>query len=312
MQQIEVRAMGVSVTALIDSWAPAARRALDAIPTWFGHWEQILSRFRPESELSRLNATPGTWHKVSTTLWDAIAAAREAALLSNNLVTPLVGAAMLVIGYDRCFEQIGQVGLSADIPARSIPAWHSLQCDPRRQAICVPVGTRLDLGGTAKGWAAQQACQLLSQHGPTLVSVGGDMAISGLRADGSGWPIGIADPVHPQQSVETLYLIGGGVATSGQDYRTWTQGTKRQHHIIDPRTGMPAATDLLTVTAIAPTAVEAEAIAKAVFIQGSEAGLAWLAERPQYAALLQCLDGRQLRSTTLADFTGLGRKAHQL
>ncbi len=306
MQRIDFNAMGVTVTVFMDTPAPEIAQELAMIPQWFSYWEQVLSRFQPDSELSRLNESPGSWHKVSSTFWMALMAAQDAAQLSDGLVRPLIGAAMLVIGYDRCFKQIVQAHSNTLPRTVSIPVWQSLQYDSEHQAVRLPVGTRLDLGGTAKGWVAQQTCDWLSRFAPTLVSVGGDIAISDPRSDGSAWPIGVADPALPEHAVETLYLAQGAVATSGQDYRTWMQGSERQHHIIDPRTGLPAATDILTVTAIAPTSVAAEAVAKTVFILGSVDGLAWVAERPEYAALLQCLDGRQIRSETLAHYTWNG------
>lgn len=135
---------------------------------------------------------------------------------------------------------------------------------------------RLDLGGIAKGWAADIAAQRLAKAGPALIDAGGDIAVSGPMADGSPWPIAIANPFAPEDSLGLLLLVRGAVATSGRDYRRWTRGGVEQHHIIDPRTGQPAQTDVLSATIVAPDGPAAEMAAKVALILGSQAGLAWL------------------------------------
>jgi thiamine biosynthesis lipoprotein len=160
----------------------------------------------------------------------------------------------------------------------------------------------LDFGGIAKGWCAHQVMKRLRFDGPALVNAGGDIAISGPRADGSQWQVGIADPFHPGAEIETLYLNACGVATSGKDRRRWTRNGILQHHIIDPFTGQPAETDLLTVTVVAPTVIKAEAAAKAAFILGSRAGMEWLEAHSELAALFILDDGRVLHSDKMEPF----------
>jgi thiamine biosynthesis lipoprotein len=133
----------------------------------------------------------------------------------------------------------------------------------------------------------------LQVEGPALVDAGGDIAISGPRADGSLWQIGVADPFHKGDEIETLFVEACGIATSGKDRRRWTRAGIPQHHIIDPRTNQPAETDLLTVTVIAPNVLLAEAAAKAAFILGSRAGLDWIEARPEFAALF-ILDNNEM------------------
>ncbi|MFQ3664136.1 MAG: FAD:protein FMN transferase, partial [Chloroflexaceae bacterium] len=125
---------------------------------------------------------------------------------------------------------------------------------------------------------------------------------SGPRRDGTAWPIGVQDPRGGDWPLTVLLLTSGGVATSGRDYRRWRQGNAERHHIIDPRTGMPAETDLLSVTVVAARVAEAEIAAKAVLILGSDAGLAWLRARPWLAGLLVRTDGAVLRTQTLEPF----------
>jgi thiamine biosynthesis lipoprotein len=109
----------------------------------------------------------------------------------------------------------------------------------------------------------------------------------------------VSDPANPDHPLEILRLSKGGVATSGRDYHHWVRNGRPMHHIIDPRTGLPATTDVVAATVVAPTVVEAEVGAKVAFILGSEAGLAWLEAHPPYAALLVTEDGQVLRSRRL-------------
>jgi thiamine biosynthesis lipoprotein len=159
--------------------------------------------------------------------------------------------------------------------------------DPGDGSIRLPAGMRLDLGGVAKGWAAHTALQRLERSGSALVDAGGDVAV-GTAPDESygGWPVGIADPFHAGQDLEMFTLQECGIATSGQDYRRWLKGGVWQHHLIDPRTGRPAVTDVLTATVVAPTVIQAEMAAKTSLILGSYLGLDWLEHQPGFSGLL--------------------------
>jgi thiamine biosynthesis lipoprotein len=178
----------------------------------------------------------------------------------------------------------------------------AIAIDERNHTVTLPAGMSLDFGGVAKGWAAHQAMKRLQAEGPALVNAGGDISISGSRADGSPWPVGITNPFQPTEEIEVLLLRAGGVATSGKDRRRWMRNGVLQHHIIDPLTNQPAATDVLTVTVIAPDVIEAEAMAKASFILGSHAGLEWIEARPQLAALFALDNGQVLYSHRMEEF----------
>ncbi len=174
--------------------------------------------------------------------------------------------------------------------------------DRRLHTITLPVGVKLDLGGIGKGWAARQAMQRLRAFGPALVDAGGDIAVSDVLSDGSAWPVAVSDPLQVQEQLDLLMLGGCGAATSGIDYRRWRKDGEWKHHIIDPRTGDPARTDVLSVTVVAPDALQAEAAAKVVLIMGSPAGLEWLEDQPQLAALLALQDGRLLYSRQMEKY----------
>ncbi len=223
MEHITFRAMGSRILAILDTDNPAARAALNAVPAWFASWERAMSRFDPQSELSALNRKTGQWVRLSPVLGSVIRAALQAARTSDGLVTPTLLTALEAIGYDRDFAQIGATPV-AEVRPGAIADWRTIEWNARHRMIRVPPGVRLDLGGSAKGWAADQAARRLGRSGPALVDAGGDIAVSGPRADGSPWPIGVSDPQTPDTQVDLLLLARGGVATSGRDYRRWRQG----------------------------------------------------------------------------------------
>jgi len=288
MQRIEFRAMGCNMLAAIDADTPAAQAALAPVPAQFEVWEQALSRFRKDSELSALNARSGAPVPVSDTLWQVLSAALEAARWTDGLATPTVLKALEAAGYDRSFADLVAAPTSSPRPPVQVEDWRHVHLDPASRTVMLPPGVQLDLGGIAKGWAAEIVASGLAPAGPALVDAGGDIVVTGPQAAGEPWPIGVEPPYGDQRDLDLplLTLTGGAVATSGRDYRTFAHGGGVQHHLIDPRTGRPADTDVLTATIIAPTALQAEAAAKVVLILGSSAGLAWIEAHPPLAALL--------------------------
>jgi len=297
-------AMGSQILIVLDAPVGIARPALAGLRQVFASWEAILSRFRPDSELSCLNSSQREWLAVSPTLAEVLALALRGAAMTGGLVTPLVLEALEHAGYDRDFTAIaaGALPAAAAPPAHPAADWRCISVDPLRGSVHRPPGLRLDLGGVAKGWAADRAARLIAHHGPALVDVGGDIAVSGPRRDGAAWPIGVQDPRGGADPLAVLLIASGGVATSGRDYRHWRQGDVERHHIIDPRTGAPAATDLLSVTVVAPRVADAEIAAKATLILGSADGLSWLHARPWLAGLLVRDDGVVLHTPTLEPY----------
>ncbi len=312
VHRIDFRAMGTRMLAMVD--ASEAPPTLSEVPGWFELWEQVLSRFRSDSELCQLNAGSGSARVVSEVLWEVYQASREAERVTGGLVSPLVLEALLFAGYDQSFdlllapEQRGpyrSVEIPGDerglTPARQF-VLDEVLADPARRSIQLPRGALLDFGGIAKGWAAAQAVRRLSSWGPALVSAGGDIAVSEPMQNGEPWAISVDDPFNDGAYVETIYLDAGGIATSGKDHRHWLRNGVNQHHIIDPRNGLPAATDILTATVIAGSALEAEALAKAVLISGSRAGLDWLDSDDRLAGLVVLENGQRLDSRNLSKY----------
>ena len=298
MPHTTFRAMGCQIQIIVEADTLAARRALAEVPAWFEAWEQALSRFRADSELSRLNAAAQEAPvAVSAVLWEVLAAARTAAQASGGLVTPTLLTALEAAGYDRSFDTLpAQQPSQPAMPAPAFTLDESVVVDEPAHTVRLLHGVRLDFGGVAKGWAADQAAQRLGAYGPALVDAGGDIAVSGPRPNDEPWEISVASPLAPEDDLAQLWVTTGGVATSGRDYRRWQQGGVWQHHLLDPRTGRPAETDVLSATVLAPSAAEAEVAAKTALLLGSAAGLAWLAERPDLTGILVLEDGRVLHT----------------
>lgn len=301
LQQLEFHAMGCGMLAALDEQKPSQR--LPRVPEWFEEWEQVLSRFRIDSELTRLNRNHDQPVQVSQILWDVFQWSQEAEQMTNGLVTPTLLDAILEAGYDRPFDELPHLAALTRVSIKDAPvSLAKIIVNAATRTLTLPQGMGLDFGGLAKGWAAHQAMQRLEVEGPALVDAGGDIAISSPRADGSPWQIGVADPFHKGQEVETLFVHECGIATSGKDRRRWTRDGLLQHHIIDPLTHQPAETDLLTVTVIAPSVMQAEAAAKAAFILGSRAGLEWIEARPEFAALFILNNGQLIYSQKMEEY----------
>jgi thiamine biosynthesis lipoprotein len=220
----------------------------DAVEGEFERLESSMSRFRPDSELSRLNRDGRI--VASKELAEVVGVALEARERTGGLFDPTVHDALVEAGYDRTFEEL-ETGPART--GRGASCGGEVELDGRR--ILLAPGVHLDLGGIAKGYAADRACALLAEAGPCLVNAGGDIAIGG-----GSWPVGIETATDTM----TILLHRGGVATSGQDRRRW--GAGNAHHLIDPRIGVPARTDVLRATVVAGSAVEAEVLAKAAFL----------------------------------------------
>lgn len=299
IHKLEFRAMGCQMLAALDEPSRKANTRLSSVPVWFEDWEQALSRFRDDSELSKINRTSGVPQRVSLTFWKVLQEARQAERLSSGLVTPLVLDALEMAGYNTSFENLAVSEPETAITQSRVNRYFSLsevESDSPHRQVCLPEGAHLDFGGVAKGWAAHQAMKRLSVYGPALVDAGGDIAISGVQRDGARWAVAVADPINPQRNLGILMLGKNGVATSGVDFRRWQRNGHWQHHIIDPRTGAPAETDILSATVVAPDVMQAETAAKTVVILGSQDGMQWLDRQPEMEGILVSADGSLLES----------------
>ena len=248
--------------------------------------DRRLSRFDPGSDLSRLNADPHLSVPAGAVLRAAVSAALRAAALSGGLVDPTLLGALRGAGYRESRAHLAPASLPQALatapprrPARPDPAgrWRAVEVDDVEQAIRRPPGLQLDLAGSVKGWAADRIAARLERHGRFAVDCGGDLRISALG--GQPWEVRVRHPLTGA-TAHTLHVRAGGVATSGVDARLWRRDDGDfAHHLIDPATGTPAWTGLLAATALAPTALEAEALAKAALLSGPDAGRGLLRAR---------------------------------
>lgn len=307
MEQILFRAMGCEIFCGVDAAHSHIREHLARVPAMFEAWEKILSRFRADSELSQLNARAGQTVRVSETLWRVLKLAQRAQEFSNGLVTPTILDALRAAGYNRSFEETQnapQPFISAQpAPAPThAPAWelHDLA-----HSISLTPNTQLDLNGVAKGWAIEQTASYLGELGPALVDAGGDMVITAPRANGEPWHIGIEDAFNPAQENDALPILKisrGATATSARTWRKWLRDGKPMHHLIDPRTGLPAATDVMSVTVLAPDIFHAEVAAKVFLIRGSQAGMSWIEQYSFLSALAILENGAVVTSSRLQEY----------
>jgi thiamine biosynthesis lipoprotein len=204
---------------------------------------------------------------------------------------PTLHAAMVAAGYDRTLDDIPTDGPAAGVPQ---PGGGEVDANPQTGVITLGMGVALDLGGIAKGWAADRAADLLGMAGSCLVSMGGDIAVRG-SLDGEPWPI----EVQHGDGTAVIGLTRGGMATSGTDRRRWRRDGKDMHHVIDPATGRPSDTDLVRVTAVAEDAAHAEVWATALLVSGSDAA-AHEADQMGMPAVLVAADGNTTSAGGLA------------
>lgn len=294
--------MGSEIALWLDAAPEKARRAFRQAESLFQDVEAALSRFRPDSELMRLNASAQRFVPVSSLLWEVASGALRLAKATGGLFDPTIQPALVAAGYDRDFALLdgGKPHHEFLAPVTHHRAlWRQVRLDRPSRALWLPAGAALDLGGIAKGYTARLAVDLLAEVGPCLVDAGGDLA-AGSAPDGlPGWPVAIAAP-GPGEGGDLLqlWLAEGTLATSGIDFRRWQREGRLAHHLIDPRSGLPAATDLLTVSVLARDAMEAEGWATAALVAGRTAGYSLLAAQ-KLPALLAAEDGSVLMTPAM-------------
>jgi thiamine biosynthesis lipoprotein len=288
LSRIEWRAVGTTCSAAVTV-APGdelrAHIALAAAQAEVEAVEAELSRFRPESDLSRLNAAAGSWIPVGRRLLEALRLAIRAREDTGGRFDPSVLPALVAAGYDRSFE------LLQERPAEHVSDWRAgaeIELDYRRGCARLGRDTAVDLGGIGKGYAAGRALDSMLRVAPSLagglVDLGGDIAVRGEAPEGGPWRVAVADPRRQGETLAVLALEDGGVATSGRDARRF--GPSRSlHHLIDPETGESALAGPFTVTVVAPSPSEAEAHATTLAIAGLGEAEAHVAARPQLSAL---------------------------
>jgi thiamine biosynthesis lipoprotein len=267
-------AIGTTVTVAVTE-PGHADRALALLAGDLREIDEACSRFRPDSELRRLERFgDGRPVEVSPLLFEALEVAGSVALRTAGIVDPTVGSALVALGYDRDFDQLGTEGPLPEPRPEPAPGWWRVELDAGRRTVTVPAGVHVDLGSTAKSFAADRASHRLAAAlgCGVLVNLGGDIAVSGAVPPG-GWAVGIApECTTPVDQVDQVVAITeGGLATSGTTARSWMRNGRRVHHIIDPWTGKPAPAVWSLVSVSAASCVEANAWSTAAVVWAEDA-----------------------------------------
>jgi FAD:protein FMN transferase len=236
------------------------------------------SRFRDDSDLTALNRSAGRPFAAGPLLLEALAVAIRAAALTDGAVDPTLGRSISGLGWDCDFAVV--VSRRERDRFEVIPAagWRALRVDQERGVVRLPAGAKIDLGATAKALAADRAARAVSQAtgAGVLVNLGGDLAVAGPPTP-EGWPILVTDDhlSSPGADGQTVAVRSGGLATSSTTVRRWRAGGAQHHHILDPRSGLPAEEVWRTVSVAAATCVDANTASTAAVVLGREA-LSWL------------------------------------
>ena len=257
--------------------------------------DQAASRFRPDSEVRDILRAKGRPVRVSPLLAEMVRVAVTAAEQTDGDVDPTIGSWLCELGYDRNLAEIPIRGTSAQVSLRLAPDWRRVRLssaetsdetsDERTDELTLPKGMLLDLGATAKAYAADRCAAAVAELGcGALVSIGGDIATAGPaphRRAGPGpasagrdgeqfWRVRVQD--GPDEPGTTVTLpAGGAIATSSTVHRRWRRGEDVLHHIVDPRTGLPAVPVWRTCTVVADTCVRANTATTAALIRGRRA-----------------------------------------
>jgi len=281
------------------------------------------SRFKPSSEISRLNAHRAEPVRVSPDTLALVQRALDGAHITGGRYDPTVLGAVLQAGYDRSFELLAEpatghgngtgTGTGRRPPGAPPPrlrhAWKAIAIDPAASTVTLPGGVGFDPGGIGKGYAADLLVAELLHQGAAGVcaNLGGDLRVAGEPPLGRSWRIAIEHPLWRTQAA-TVGLRAGAVATSSRTRRAWGPPGDRRHHLIDPATGQPARNRIASASVVAAEAWQAEVLAKALFLGGLGDGFALL-DRTGTNGLLIDDQGAMYPSAGFGQFTGTGRRS---
>ncbi len=294
MRYHEFRAMSTDILLAAEGPADEMDPVFLQVEAFVAASERRFTRFSADSELSALNRSAGTWFDASAEMYEVLSLAFRFHQKTLGLFDPSILDALERAGYDRTIDEVRslngsiphsglasstikpgpsiQAGRGAGVQARGKPGnFSDIRLDPALRRIWLPPEMRIDLGGIAKGWIAEQAARRMQKYVSACgVNAGGDMFLIGLPQGAEWWEVGLEDPRVPSQDLLTLQVEAGAVATSSIMKRVWQQGQQTRHHLIDPRTGEPAETTWLSVTVISASTALAEVFAKALLIAGPD------------------------------------------
>lgn len=284
MDSVEFVAMNTHIVLAAEGTADRLTHGFERTRAFISDREAQFTRFQETSELSALNRSAGMWFNASPELYAVVQEAYALHLETEGLFNPAVLRALERVGYDVSMDAVRARTDSYRDPARvqgavpTLARTESVAADfthvsfhAAQRAIWMPEGMRIDLGGIAKGWIAEHAAHVLADYTESCaVNAGGDLFTIGLPQGTDWWEVEIENPNDAAGTIAVVRAPAGAVATSSVTKRKWKQDSAERHHLIDPRTGMPADSDWLSVTVLAPHAAVAEVYAKALLIAGAQ------------------------------------------
>jgi thiamine biosynthesis lipoprotein len=284
-------AMGCEVRLLVGEplpGSPPASEAAERGRRFIAEFDVALSRFRADSELTELNEDPRHEVPASPLLRRAVRAGLSAAERTDGLVDPTLLGPIVAAGYSESRAGVDPVPLADALalaperrPARPRPEaeWRLIEVDDEAGTIRRPPGVGFDTGGSGKGLAADLLAKELQGYSRYVVDCGGDVRVGGFAAQLDPFAVHARHPIDGEAAA-IFYVATGGIASSGVDTRVWRRADGSfAHHLLDPRTGDPAWTGLVGVTALGADALEAETLSKAALLSGRERGRTLLADR---------------------------------
>lgn len=258
------------------------------IKNWFEQFENICSRFRPNSELSILNNQPtDTVIQIESTLYEILKKANDYAAKTDYYFSPYLGSALKAYGYYQTFNEIKdksdlqikpyQFEREADEPIVFLPVMNG---------VIKKVDAEIDLGGIAKGWSVDKVASIVKKIGLEngIVNAGGDIFVWGeeVRTIGVQHP----DPEFSDKDIIQFKIRNGGIATSNKLYRSWNASGKRLHHILNGKTGSPSESEIVQATVLSTNTAEADVLAKILCMHNFKDAVPWLMKHFPHAGCI--------------------------
>lgn len=263
---------------------------VDALVERCAYFESIFSRTVEGSDVGRINAAGGAPVSVASETVDLIGLALGYCAESQGLFDITIGAVSSLWDF-----KAGAVP-DADALAGALAHvdWRNVILDDATVTLLDPQA-RLDLGGIAKGYIADDLCRTLVDAGceSACVNLGGNVKTIGMKPDGAAWRVGVQDPdAASGVPVAAIESQGGSVVTSGLYERAFELDGRRYWHILDPRTGYPVETDLVSATIVSTASIDGDGYTKPLFMMGFDGALAWMDAREGIEGLVMADDGR--------------------
>lgn len=273
-------AMGTEMTHRV--YGKHAEEALRAVEGEANRLEKLLSRFLPESEISRINSSAGiTCQKPSFDTYEVLLRATQFSHHCQGLFDVTIGPLVDLWDYKNSTEIPDEASIRQVLPLVSYDDLILSHCD--RTARLQKAGQSVDLGGIGKGFASEKFVEVLREFEVTsaFTNIGGNVAALGTKPDGSPWCVGIRHPRQDNRLIGAVLVADKAVVTSG-DYQRYfvDQNGKRRHHILDPNSGYPSESGLVSVTVVSDSATTADALSTILFIAGMNKGLELLKNFP--------------------------------